>query len=61
MPTSPWKKLPTHWPANGVTVWIRLIGVYEPFQAALNNTTWTFDTPTGYTVPWYQVQAWRSL
>jgi hypothetical protein len=61
MTTSLWKKLPTHWPTNGVTVWIRLVGIFEPFQAHLDNTTWTFITTAGYTVPWYVVQAWRPL
>lgn len=55
--------MPTTFPANGATVWVRATFLFSPpFQATWATATALFtDVTSGYTVPWYEVNAWRAV
>jgi len=65
MPWTPkpgvWYDIPTHWPADGTTVWVRRIyWESSPFKASFDLSTYQFTTVTeGLTVEWWVIASWR--
>lgn len=61
MSQRPWMPLPTFFPADGQTVWVR--SVYEgtaPFEATFTLSTLTFRPSFGGPdMPWYLLSRWR--
>jgi hypothetical protein len=56
-----WYNLPTDFPADGATVWVRRFINSVPFQATYTAATDTFATSDGHVLPWYMITRWRAL
>ncbi len=63
MSSSPWKNVPTSFPADGATVWVRTIfWQTPPYQATWDAAAFTFTSTVNSAVaPWYVIAQWKPI